>query len=66
MIDAVLLGYGLAYLPESFVSDRIKNGDLIQVLDEWCPLFEGYYLYYPNRRQNNPALSLVVDALRTK
>lgn len=66
MIDAVLLGYGLAYVPESFVSDRIKNGDLVQVLDDWCPLFEGYYLYYPNRRQNNPALSLIVDALRTK
>ncbi|WP_407693058.1 LysR substrate-binding domain-containing protein [Rhizobium indigoferae] len=66
MIDAALLGYGLAYLPESLVVGHIERGELIQVLDDWCPLFEGYYLYYPNRRQNNLALSLIVDALRFK
>ncbi|PDS63091.1 LysR family transcriptional regulator [Rhizobium anhuiense] len=66
MIGAALLGYGLAYLPESLVAGHIERGELIQVLDDWCPLFEGYYLYYPNRRQNNPALSLIADALRSK
>lgn len=66
MLDAALRGYGLAFLPESLVADRIERGDLVQVLDDWCPLFEGYYLYYPNRREKNPALSLIVDALRAK
>jgi DNA-binding transcriptional LysR family regulator len=34
------------------------------VLDEWSPMFAGYYLYYPRRRQNSPAFAVVVNALR--
>lgn len=66
MIDAVLNDYGLAYAPESVVKDHIVQGRLIQVLDDWCPLFDGYYIYYPNRREMNPALSVVVEALRVR
>ncbi|MGO6907192.1 hypothetical protein ACCS96_44645, partial [Rhizobium ruizarguesonis] len=28
-------------------------------------MFEEYDLYYPNRRQKNPALSLTADAMRS-
>jgi DNA-binding transcriptional LysR family regulator len=31
---------------------------------DWCPKFAGYHLYYPSRRQQTPAFSVVVDALR--
>jgi DNA-binding transcriptional LysR family regulator len=34
------------------------------VLDDRTPKFPGYYLYYPSRRQNLPAFSVIVDALR--
>jgi len=34
------------------------------VLDDWCALFSGYHLYYPNRRQPAPAFAVLVDALR--
>jgi hypothetical protein len=34
------------------------------VLTEWCPYFQGYHLYYPNRRQASPAFALLVEALR--
>ncbi|HBL8087184.1 TPA: LysR family transcriptional regulator, partial [Escherichia coli] len=37
---------------------------LIQVLQEWCPTFPGYYLYYPSRKQHPPAFALLIDALR--
>lgn len=42
------------------------QGLLTQVLDDWSPFFDGYFLYYPGRRQNLPAFQLVVDALRHK
>jgi DNA-binding transcriptional LysR family regulator len=65
-IDAALSGYGLAYMPESIAEPHIASGKLVQVLDEWSPMFSGYYLYYPSRRQNSPAFSVIVDALRQR
>jgi DNA-binding transcriptional LysR family regulator len=63
-LDAVLSGFGLAYLPDDQVQTYIKNGRLIRVLEDWCPPFSGYHLYYPSRRQTTPAFALLVDALR--
>lgn len=63
-IDAALNAYGIAYLPENLVQDDIASGRLVQVLDDWSPMFSGYYLYYPNRRQNSAAFGVVVNALR--
>jgi DNA-binding transcriptional LysR family regulator len=34
------------------------------VLDDWCPPFSGYFLYYPSRRQQPPALSALIERLR--
>jgi len=34
------------------------------VLEDWCPAWPGYHLYYPSRRQSSPAFALLVDALR--
>lgn len=63
---ATLAGFGLAYLPEDMVRPSIEEGRLRQVLDDWCPLFPGYHLYYPSRRQPSPAFVLLVDALRQR
>jgi DNA-binding transcriptional LysR family regulator len=64
MIDAALNDYGIAYLPEDLVHRHIASGDLVLVLDDWSPIFAGYYIYYPSRRQNLPAFRVIVDALR--
>lgn len=63
-IDAVLSGFGVACVPEDTVQEAVKSGELIQVLDDWCPTFSGYYLYYPSRKQHLPAFALLIDALR--
>ncbi len=63
-INAAVSGYGIAYLPENLVLDDLATGRLVQVLDEWSPFFQGYYLYYPSKRQNAPAFSVVINALR--
>lgn len=63
-IDAALSGFGITCIPEDSVQDYIKSGELIQVLQDWCPSFPGYYLYYPSRKQHPPAFALMIDALR--
>jgi DNA-binding transcriptional LysR family regulator len=64
VVDAALDGFGLAYVPEDLAEPHIRKGRLIRVLDEWCPPWPGYHLYYPSRRQTSPAFALLVDALR--
>ena len=63
-IDAALSGFGIACIPEDRVQDYINSGELIQILQDWCPSFPGYYLYYPSRKQHPPAFALMIDALR--
>lgn len=63
-LEAALAGCGLAYLPEDQVRTAIAQKRLIGLLADWCPKFAGYHLYYPSRRQQTPAFSVVVDALR--
>jgi DNA-binding transcriptional LysR family regulator len=64
MIRAALDGVGLAYILEEYVAEHIARGDLVRVLEDWCPPFDGYFLYYPSRRHQSPALQAIVEALR--
>jgi DNA-binding transcriptional LysR family regulator len=64
MLEAALAGFGLAYVPEDTVQEHIADGRLMRVLEDWCPAYPGYHLYYPSRRQPTPAFVLLVEALR--
>jgi DNA-binding transcriptional LysR family regulator len=64
LLNAALLGHGLAYVPEGMVQTHIDKGRLKRVLADWCQPYSGYHLFYPSRRQSSAAFSLVVDALR--
>jgi len=64
ILRAALAGFGLAYVPEDMVREHLAEGRLKRVLEDWCPMFPGYHLYYPSRRQSSPALTLLVNALR--
>lgn len=66
MCRAALAGCGLAYLPKDMVAHYVAEGSLKSVIEDWCPQFPGYHLYYPSRRQSSPAFKLVVDALRSQ
>lgn len=65
IVLAALDGLGIAFLPEDEFAPHIEDGRLLRVLENWCPPFSGYHLYYPSRRQPSPAFTLVLDALRT-
>lgn len=64
MLDAALAGFGLAYVPEDVAQPHIAKGRLKRVLEDWCPPYAGYHLYYPSRRQSSAAFALLVEALR--
>ncbi|MEC3767392.1 MULTISPECIES: LysR family transcriptional regulator [Cupriavidus] len=63
-VDAALAGLGIVLLPEDELMQHIEAGRLVRVLEDWCPKFNGYHLYYPSRRQPSPAFALVVQMLR--
>jgi DNA-binding transcriptional LysR family regulator len=64
ILSAALDGFGLAYVPEDLATPHLSAERLNRVLEDWCPPFAGYHLYYPSRRDLAPAFSLLVDALR--
>ena len=64
ILKAALAGFGLAYLPEDQVQAHLAEGRLARVLEDWCPPFSGYHLYYPSRRQHTAAFALLAEALR--
>jgi DNA-binding transcriptional LysR family regulator len=64
MLNAALAGFGLAYVPEDLAQPHLAKARLKRVLEDWCPPYSGYHLYYPSRRQSSAAFALLVDALR--
>lgn len=64
MLTAAIEGYALAFAPEDILQPYIESGQLVTVLEEWCPYVPGYHLYYSSRRHTLPAFQLVLDALR--
>jgi DNA-binding transcriptional LysR family regulator len=66
IVEAALDGLGIAFLPEGEFEPHLEEGRLVRVLDDWCPPFAGYHLYYPSRRHPSPAFSLVLGALRVR
>jgi DNA-binding transcriptional LysR family regulator len=66
VIQAVLRGMGIGTAMEATLAPLIAKGRLIQVLEDWCPTFPGFFLYYPSRRNQPAALTALIQALRLK
>ena len=64
MIRAAVDGLGLTFSFEEYIAPLIESGALVRVLEDWCPPFAGYFLYYPSRRQQPAALSALIESLR--
>ncbi|WP_085940740.1 LysR substrate-binding domain-containing protein [Azospirillum sp. B506] len=64
VLQAASEGLGIACVMADQAAPYIADGRLVRLLDDWCPPFAGYHLYYPDRRQLPPAFSLLVAALR--
>jgi DNA-binding transcriptional LysR family regulator len=64
MVDAALDGVGLTYAFEGQVEQHVAAGRLVRVLEDWCPSYSGFYLYYPSRRQLPAVLRAFVEFIR--
>lgn len=64
MVQAALAGAGIAFAFESQVADLVAARRLVRVLEDWCPYYSGFYLYYPGRRQVPAALRAFIDFVK--
>jgi DNA-binding transcriptional LysR family regulator len=64
--EAVLAGYGLAYLSEWDVGDDLAEGRMVQLLADWTPPFPGVCLYYPGRRHVPAGLRAFIDLIQER
>ena len=62
---AAVDGLGIAYTVENLADPFVRSGQLIRVLEDWSPSFDGLFLYYPGHRQVPVALRALIDLLRT-
>ncbi|HKD07158.1 MAG TPA: LysR family transcriptional regulator [Bryobacteraceae bacterium] len=64
VIAAAVDGVGLAYMSEERGAEQLASGALVKVLEDWCQPFPGFFLYYPNRRNQPAALVALIETLR--
>lgn len=65
MIKLAVAGAGITFGMEESFRAPIDRGELVTLLEEFCPFFTGFNLYYPNRRNVAPKLRALIDHVRT-
>jgi DNA-binding transcriptional LysR family regulator len=63
-VRAAVDGLGIAYTVEAVAEPFLRSGQLVRVLEDWSPSFEGLYLYYPGHRQVPATLRALIDMIR--
>jgi DNA-binding transcriptional LysR family regulator len=61
---AAIDGLGNALTLEAQAEPFLRSGQLVRVLEDWSPCFEGLFLYYPGHRQVPTALRALIDMIR--
>jgi DNA-binding transcriptional LysR family regulator len=64
LIRAAVDGVGLAFMAEDSAGPHLASGGLVRVLEDWCPPYPGFFLYYPRQRRLAAALGALVETLR--
>ncbi|PYE22662.1 LysR family transcriptional regulator [Rhizobium sp. PP-F2F-G20b] len=64
MIKLACAGAGISFGMEDSFRPAITRGELVPVLQDFCPLFPGFFLYYPSRRNMAPKLRALVEHLK--
>jgi DNA-binding transcriptional LysR family regulator len=54
-------GVGLIRIPEEYAQAAIAAGQLVPVLEDWCPQLPSWFLYYASRRQMSSAFRAFLD-----
>lgn len=64
MIRLACAGAGITFAVADCLQPFVERGDLVRVLEEYCPPYPGFHLYYPNRRNLTPKLRALIDHAR--
>lgn len=64
MTKLAVAGAGITFGIEESFRPFVERGELVPVLESFCPRFAGFYLYYPSRRHMAPKLRALIDHLR--
>ena len=64
VVRAALDGLGIAYTIEPLAGVFLRSGQLVRVLEDWSPSFEGFFVFYPGRRQVPSALRALIDMIK--
>jgi DNA-binding transcriptional LysR family regulator len=62
-VRAAVDGLGIAYTIQALAEPFLRSGQLVRVLEDWSPAFDGLYLFYPGHRQVPAALRGFIDML---
>ncbi|PAJ75938.1 LysR family transcriptional regulator [Pseudoalteromonas sp. NBT06-2] len=61
--DAAIQGIGLIKLPDYYIGEDLKSGDLVSILENYQEPEEGIWALYPQNRHLSPKVRLLVDYL---
>ncbi len=64
VLDATLRGFGLSQLPEYYLNDLLRSGELISLLEVTQPPNAAVWAVYPQRRYALPKVRLLIEALK--
>lgn len=64
MVEAAVMGLGVAFVPEPFARSAIASGQAEIVLGSWTPPIDGLCLYYSGHRQIPATLKAFIAAIQ--
>ncbi|MBX4866068.1 LysR family transcriptional regulator [Rhizobium bangladeshense] len=64
MIRMACAGAGITFGMVETFAPYIDRGELVPLLEDFCPPFPGFYLYYPRRQRQPVKLRALVDHVR--
>jgi len=64
MISTACAGGGLTFGMEETFRPYLQCGELVPLLEDFCPPFAGFFLYFADRRNIAPKLRALIDHVR--
>lgn len=64
MVEAAVHGVGLAFVFEGYAAEALAQGRVRRLMEEWCPAFPGFHLYYSGRRHVPSTLRAFIAVMR--
>ncbi|MEQ1406092.1 LysR family transcriptional regulator [Neorhizobium sp. Rsf11] len=64
MIRTACAGGGITFGMEDTFKPYVESGQLVPLLQDYCPPFAGFFLYYPSRRNLPPKLRALIDHIK--